>query len=160
MLGEKVVYGEGINPEEGLVPDEDPNSSGGSLNIQILKDGVKLVFGERLLFPPGDTEIRKEMLPVLSKIARFILISGYQAYVDGHTNNTPVKSEQLVSNEEISIARAANVRYHLMRSENLTSGAVAINVYGSLLPVENNEMTDGRAKNRRVEIILKNQKYF
>ena len=160
MLGERVVYGEGKNLEEGLIPDDAPSSSGGSLNIQILEDGVRLVFGEILLFPPGGIEVREEMLPVLSKIAKFILISGYQAYIDGHTDNTPVKSDQFVSNEEISIARAVSVRNHLMRSENLPSGAVVINGYGSLLPVGNNEIAEGRAKNRRVEIILKNQKYF
>ncbi|MBN2062777.1 MAG: flagellar motor protein MotB [Deltaproteobacteria bacterium] len=159
ILGEKVVYDEEIGPEDMPLP-YDNNSIGDSLYIQILEDGIKLSFGETLLFPPGGTDVRKEMLPVLGKIARFILISDYQTYVDGHTDDIPVRSGRFASNEEISIARAVNVRYHLINQGKLPPGSVVINGYGDLRPVANNKTAEGRAKNRRVEIILKNQKYF
>lgn len=164
LLGEKVIIGE----EEGL-PDIniDANADtrglkglGGFLVFQPLKDGFKLIFGDRLLFSAGSAEIGEDMKPVLEKIAKFISISGYQAYVDGHTNNIPVRSAQYASNEDLSIARALSIRNYLVRLENIRPDSIALIGYGALKPVASNDLPGGTERNRRVEIILKDQKYF
>jgi len=164
LLGEKVVIGkeEGL-PDTNIEADADTRdleSLGGFLIFQPLKEGFKLIFGDKLLFSAGNAEIGEEMKPVLKKIAKFISISGYQVYVDGHTDNTSVHSAQYASNEDLSIARALNVRNYLVRLENLRPDSIALIGYGALKPVASNDLPGGKERNRRVEIVLKDQKYF
>jgi chemotaxis protein MotB len=132
----------------------------GSVVFQDLKDGFKLVFGQDILFDSGSAEIKEEMRPVLHQIARFIALSGYQIYVDGHTDNVPIHSEEYPSNEELSLARAYAILDHLVHWENVSPQSLAITGYGEVRPVVPNASPAGKAQNRRVEIIFKNQKYF
>jgi chemotaxis protein MotB len=159
-LGEKVVFHNMANLLKAAEDTRDFETLGNFLVVQPLSDGLQLAFGNNLLFLPGSIDLREEAIPVLEKIARFISISGYQAYIDGHTDNTPVNKEQYQSNEELSIARAFSVRNYLFQLENIPSESIALIGYGDIKPSASNDLPDGRAKNRRVEIILKNQRYF
>ncbi|MFH1489002.1 MAG: flagellar motor protein MotB [Pseudomonadota bacterium] len=160
LLGERVVVG----VEEVLLNknarSENLAGSGNLLIIYRLEDGLRFVFGDRLLFSSGGVEINEDMVKILKIIAKFISVTGYQTYIDGHTDSIPAKNSPYASNEELSIARAINVRDSLAKLEKGISGHIALIGYGSLKPVASNESTEGRAKNRRVEIILKSQKYF
>jgi chemotaxis protein MotB len=159
-LGEKVVSHDTVDPPEAAEDTRDFETLGNFLVVQPLPDGLRLAFGNSLLFLPGSIDIREEAIPVLEKIAQFISISGYQAYIDGHTDNTPVNKEQYPSNEELSIARAFSVRDYLFQLENIPPESIALIGYGDIKPSASNDLPNGRAKNRRVEIILKNQRYF
>ena len=160
LLGEKVVLGKDPKTVRSDMDTKGLENLGNFLIIQPLKDGIKLVFGERLLFAPGSTEIREEVVPVLNKIARFISLSGYQAYIDGHTDNIPTQTETYSSNEELSIARAFNIRDYLLSFENIPPEYVALTGYGDLKPTASNDLPEGRQENRKVDIVLKNKKYF
>ena len=159
-LGEKVVSRDKADLQEAEVDTRDLEVLGNFLVIQSLTDGLRLAFGNNLLFLPGSIEVKEDMTPVLEKIARFISVSGYQAYIDGHTDNTPVNDGQYPSNEELSIARSFSVRNFLLQLEDIPPESIALTGYGDMKPAASNDLPEGRAKNRRVEIILKNQKYF
>lgn len=159
-LGGKVVSGEKVELQETEVDTRDLNVLGNSLVIQPLPDGLKLAFGNSLLFLPGSAEINEDVMPALNKIARFISISGYQTYIDGHTDNTRTISNTYQSNEELSLARSFSVRNYLIQMGDITPDAIALTGYGDMKPVASNDSLEGRAKNRRVEIILKNQRFF
>ena len=64
------------------------------------------------------------------------------------------------SNEELSIARAFNVRDYLTQLDIIPANSIALTGYGDIKPVASNVLPEGRRKNRRVEIILKNQNYI
>ena len=135
-------------------------SASGSLVFQDVEGGFKLTFGQDLLFVSGSAEIKDEAKPVLGQIAKFIRISHHQIYLDGHTDNVPIHNEVYSSNADLSLARAYNVLAYFVGEENLPSDTIAIAGYGEVLPVLSNDTSEGRTKNRRVEIIFKNQKYF
>jgi len=105
-------------------------------------------------------EIKEATKPVLEKIARFIRSSAYQVYIDGHTDNVPIRTEEYASNEALSYARAFNLMDYLVREKKLSSASFALAGYGASLPVASNDTPEGKDKNRRVEIIFKNKKYF
>ena len=132
----------------------------GGMMIQELKNGFKLVFGHQILFSPGSAEIKMEIKPVLEKIAKFMRHSAYQIYFDGHTDNVPIHNEKFSSNDALSLARAFNLMNYFVKEEDIPSASMALVGYGALQPVVPNDTPDGRARNRRVEIIFKNQKYF
>ena len=144
------------NMEEELL-----KSVGGRLEIEYFKEGFKLVFGDELLFPPGSAEIREEMFPVFKKVARFMLYTDYQVYIDGHTDNIPMQGGgEYTSNEELSLARAYNIMDHIKNKYGLAGADVALAGYGDYKPTDSNDTPLGRGRNRRVEIIFKNKKYF
>jgi len=146
------------------IPSESPEElfrgASGSLIFQEIEGGFKLVFGEELLFDSGRAEIKDGARPVLEKIARFMRRSNYQIYIDGHTDNVPIHSERYASNRALSLARAYNVMNYFLTEENLPVESIALGGYGDSRPVASNRSVVGRAKNRRVEMIFKNQKYF
>lgn len=159
-LGERVIVSDQVELAEAGADTQDLGDFGNNLLVLPESDGVKLAFGENLLFSPGGIEIREEMIPVLGKIARFISITGYQAYVDGHTDNIPIKNAFHGSNEELAIARAFSVRDQLVEFQDIDPEYIGLTGYGDIKPVASNDLPEGRQKNRRVEIILKNQTYF
>ncbi len=133
---------------------------GGKLEIEYFKDGFKLVFGDGLLFGPGSAEVREPMKPVLAKVARFMKYTDYQVYVDGHTDDVPIRSGRYGSNDELSVARAVSVVDHLKAVHEAEDADVALAGYGALKPAASNDTLQGRSRNRRVEIIFKNKEYF
>jgi chemotaxis protein MotB len=132
----------------------------GGLEIDEFHKGFKLVFGHQLLFAQGSAKIKEEMKPLLQKISKFISTSAYQVYIDGHTDNVPINTVAYPSNEDLSLARAYNLLDYLVRNGKVSPGAIAMAGYGEFRPMAPNDTPQDRAKNRRVEIIFKGQKYF
>ena len=152
---------EGIESELASNLTENPFANAtGALKFENLENGFKLVFGQELLFRSGKADIRPEMFPVLKQIASFIRLSSYQVYIDGHTDSVPIHNKAFKSNEELSLTRAYNIMEFLVKKCNVSTENLALCGYGALRPIASNKTPSGRAQNRRVEIIFKNQKYF
>lgn len=162
-LKDALVMRKADDPNEEFVAPEDQTflkEMGSTLVVEEFKGGFKLVFGHQLLFSPGRAEIKEEMKPVLDRIAKFTKTSTYQIYIDGHTDNVPIHTARYPSNDELSLARAYNLMSHLVNEKNLASVYIALAGYGESHPIDANDTREGREKNRRVEIIFKNQRYF
>jgi len=134
--------------------------TGGQVIMQNIKNGFKIVFGHKLLFDPGSAEISEDMKIVLSHIAKFINASAYQVYIDGHTDNVPIKNIDFPSNEDLSLTRAVNITNYLVKEDNVAKNVIAVSGYGEHHPVASNSTAAGRGENRRVEMIFKNKTYF
>jgi len=133
---------------------------GGKLIIQDTNNGFKMVFGHQLLFTSGNAELKEEMKPILDKIANFINVSFYQIYLDGHTDNVPIRGGKYSSNEDLSLARSLNIMHYLVEEGDVSPDLIAVAGYGDSLPVAPNDTPTGRANNRRAEMIFKNKTYF
>ncbi|MBN1102965.1 MAG: OmpA family protein [Deltaproteobacteria bacterium] len=150
------------DPDEIVSPKEDKTfqETGASLIVENFKGGFKLVFGHQLLFAPGGADISDEMIPILQRIGSFMRNSDYQVYIDGHTDNIPIRSGTYPSNEDLSLARAFNLMEYFVKQESISPLSIALAGYGDAHPADTNQSPEGRARNRRVEIIFKSQKYF
>jgi chemotaxis protein MotB len=150
------------NPEDIISPREDRafKETGATLIVENFKGGFKLIFGHQILFAPGSAEITDEVIPILQKIGSFMRNSDYQVYIDGHTDNIPIRSGIYPSNEELSLARAFNLMQYFVKQEDISPLSIALAGYGESHPADTNQTPEGRARNRRVEIIFKSQKYF
>jgi chemotaxis protein MotB len=135
-------------------------SSGNAVVFQNTEDGLRLTFGEKALFNPGSAEVKEAFKPVLNQVAKFIRLSRYQIYIDGHTDNVPIHNDRFPSNDALSLARAYAVLDYLIREEHLPPDFAAIAGYGDERPLAPNTSAATRALNRRVEMIFKNQQYF
>ena len=149
--------------DEDVVSDLIENPFAASANavvFQNTEDGLKLTFGQEVLFNPGSAEVKEAFKPVLSHVAKFIRLSRYQIYIDGHTDNLPIHNDRFSSNDALSLARAYAVLDYLIREEHLPPDFVAIAGYGEDRPLAPNTSAATRGLNRRVEMIFKNQQYF
>ena len=109
------------------------------------------------LFAPGNAFFRAgaEGL-IISTIQKDMKEGVKQVFVDGHTDNVPMKSAKFPSNWELSAARAAKVGRFIIKKMRFPPERMVVTGYGEFRPLVANTTDDARATNRRVEIkILK-----
>jgi chemotaxis protein MotB len=112
------------------------------------------ILGEKLLFESGSADLNAAAGPLLEILGRFLTRSDYRAYIDGHTDSTPLANNRFASNEELSRARAQAVLEFLIARCNVNPRRLAIGAYGSSHPLADNSTPAGRGMNRRVEIVF------
>lgn len=118
--------------------------------------GVVVTFSDAVLFASGSAEIKQEAFDVLGKLSKTLNTVPGRIIIEGHTDNVPISGGKYSSNWELSTARAASV-LHFFITKGVDPNRFAIAGYGEYRPVASNETEDGRAKNRRVELVIANQ---
>jgi len=126
--------------------------------VQRNQRGVTLSLGEELLFQSGDAELNKDARPLLSAVASIIKSSQRAILIEGHTDNIPLRGSRYTSNLELSAARASQTYACLLNEEGLSPERMSASGYGEYRPRESNATPDGRARNRRVEIVFVSEK--
>ena len=108
-----------------------------------------------ILFDSGKAKLKKNAYPVLDKIAVVLneTVPDRDVGVEGHTDTVPIKHSGWKSNWELSSARATNVLHYLIGKDLKPQRLSAIG-YGEFKPIDTNDTKSGRARNRRVEIII------
>jgi chemotaxis protein MotB len=112
------------------------------------------VLTDKLLFASGSATLRLAGLPLLAEIGHLLNIDQkHPITVEGNTDNQPIQSSQFPSNWELSTDRATTVvRYliaHSIQDQRLSAAG-----YADLHPLASNATATGRARNRRVDIVL------
>jgi len=105
------------------------------------------------VFDSGSAGIKKEILPILDKIIETIKELDNEIYIEGHTDNRPINTPQFPSNWELSNARAGSVHKYL-RGKGIPPERLGYGGWAEYHPISTNETEEGRARNRRVEIIV------
>jgi len=123
--------------------------------ISLVKDrgAVILRVNESLLFAPGQTEVRPESYPTLNDIARLLQDLPFHLRVEGHTDDTPVRTNN-VSNWDISVARAVSVVKYMADNNLLPLDRLSAVGYGSQRPLSAGDRGEDKALNRRVDFVL------
>ncbi len=107
-------------------------------------------------FDSGKDEIRDQLKPLLTNMAKVLEKESSDIIIAGHTDNRPVHSGPFKSNLRLSIARAAAVADFLLDHSAIDPKRISTMGFGEFRPIESNATERGREKNRRVEIILSN----
>ena len=129
-------------------------------DVSLTEDGGKLRVGlvDKLLFNSGEAAISKRGETVLAKVGTILApVADRQILVSGHTDITPIgekRASQFPTNWELSTARATNVVRFLQEKANVPGERLVASGYGEFHPVASNKSSAGRAKNRRIEILL------
>jgi chemotaxis protein MotB len=115
---------------------------------------VVRVLTDRLLFDSGEATLKPAGLPLLDEVAQLLnLDQSHPITVEGHTDDVPIASAQFPSNWELSTARATAVVRFLI-AHGVSRQRLAAAGYADLHPVATNANPAGRARNRRVEIVI------
>lgn len=126
------------------------------IELRLSKEGgLVIVLSDKILFDSGKAEVKKGAYPVLDKIAYIIKkkVPDKDIGVSGHTDNVPITYSGWETNWELSTARATNVLYYL-ESKGIPPKRLSATGYGEYRPIASNDTEAGRAKNRRVEIVI------
>jgi chemotaxis protein MotB len=122
---------------------------GGKLRVDLV---------DKLLFTSGEAQISKRGENVLMRVGAILAnIPDKLIQVSGHTDQTPIgekRSAQFSSNWELSVARATNVVRFLQDKASVPGERLVASGYGEFHPVASNKSATGRARNRRIEILL------
>ena len=130
-----------------------PLSQQGQMRVLRHARGTTVEIGAGVLFAPGQAALRQESLQVLAALAGALRNGEQPVEVEGHTDDTPIKTAQFPSNWELSAARAGSVARVLAENGVRPERLVAIG-YGEFRPVDANATEEGRARNRRVSVTI------
>lgn len=127
----------------------DLDDTGGKLRVGVV---------DKILFDTGEAEISKRGEEVLTRVAEALVeIPDKQIQVSGHTDRAPISGKlatQYPTNWELSAARAVHVVRFLAEKAKVPPTRLVASGYGEFHPVSSNKTPTGRAKNRRIEILL------
>jgi chemotaxis protein MotB len=130
----------------------------GEIEITQLKDKLTVKMVDKILFASGSANVKKDGKKVLSQVAEILKkVEDRQILVEGHTDNVQISSrlrEKFPSNWELSTARATNVVRYLQDAGGIDPTILSAVGYGEYRPVASNETKEGKAKNRRIAIVL------
>ncbi len=108
------------------------------------------------LFEPGQAAVRDEFKPLIERIASVLETEGGAVKVVGHTDNVPIRTARFASNLQLSQARAKAVG-DLLQTKLSKPDRITVEGKGADAPIADNASREGRAKNRRVEIVIQRQ---
>lgn len=130
----------------------------GEINLEQTGGKLRVGLVDKVLFDPGEAEISKHGEEVLARVAEALVgIPDKQIQVSGHTDRMPINSKliaQYPTNWELSVARATHVVRFLAEKANVPPERLVASGYGEFHPIASNKTPAGRAKNRRIEILL------
>lgn len=118
---------------------------------------VELDIKAGALFDSGSAELRPIAMIKLMKIAEILKKLPYPIALEGYTDNVPIDTPQFPSNWELSSARAAAVARSLT-TFGVDSTKISVTGFGEQYPVADNHTEEGRAKNRRVNMVIAKDK--
>lgn len=125
------------------------------LDIKVLKGVVYISLADNMLYKSGSYEISSKAENVLSKIAKIIQdYKDYDVLVEGNTDTDPISRTNIRNNWDLSALRASSVVQALQNIYGISPKRLTAAGRGEFNPVAGNETTEGKARNRRTEIII------
>jgi chemotaxis protein MotB len=130
--------------------------------IEVKSDvrGAVLALPDMVLFPPGQATLHEKGKELLGDIGLILRRSTNLVSVGGHTDDRPPASDRYPTGWDLSMARALSVLHYLVEEYHLLPQRFIATGYGSNRSLAANDTSAGRAKNRRVEIVLLKDRTF
>jgi chemotaxis protein MotB len=126
----------------------------GEIELHMEPRGLTVSFKQAALFDSGEADIKPSALTSMAKVADAILKLPNQIRLEGHTDNVPIHNEHFKSNWELSSARSIAVLQLLTEKFNVPVKRLAVSGYADVAPVADNGSEAGKARNRRVDVVI------
>ena len=140
----------------GLVADLQSEVTSGQIEIEQLRDGIRLNLPQSILFPSGAVKLDPRGAEVLRKVSERLRTNTHRIEVRGHSDDKQLVrglAARFGTNWELAGARASSV-VRLFHAEGVDGSRMTAVSYGRFAPVASNSTPEGRARNRRIEIRL------
>jgi len=125
------------------------------LSVYIKDGNVYVSLAEKLLFKSGSDVVDPKGKEALATLARVLSnTKDITVQIEGHTDNVPIKTNKFNDNWALSTSRAISIVRILTKDNGFDPNRITASGRGQFFPVQTNETAEGRASNRRTEVIL------
>jgi chemotaxis protein MotB len=124
------------------------------LDSHMEQRGLVITLPQAILFPSGEDRIMPAALPMLSQIAAVLASVPNKVALVGHADSVPIHNKRFRDNWELSAARGLTLLQLLATSYGIEESRLSVQSFGAYNPKGSNDTPEGRAENRRVEILL------
>lgn len=125
-----------------------------TVTTRLTKEGLLVTIQDIALFDSGKADVRPEAKELLMYLGLILAEVDNHVQIRGHTDNLPINTREFPSNWELSLQRALNVMKKFTEIPNLKEERFSIVGYGEHRPIATNDTVEGRAQNRRVELLV------
>ena len=125
------------------------------VDVQVLKGVVYISLNDNMLYKSGSYEISPKASETLAKIAKIITdYDDYEVLVEGNTDNVPISRTNIRNNWDLSALRASSVVQELQNKYGVNPSRLSAAGRGEYNTIADNDTAEGRARNRRTQIII------
>ena len=124
------------------------------VSLEITRRGLIVSLKEAGFFASGQADIKPEAYELINTIAEVVTQYNNPLRLEGHTDNVPISTAHFPSNWELSTARATSGLKYLLKNFDVETDKISATGYGEFRPLAANETPEGRAKNRRVDLVM------
>ena len=125
-----------------------------TVSIQMGRDGLVISLREAGFFPSGSATPKPESISPLRRLGASLGHTHYDIRVEGHTDNVPIHTDEFDSNWELSSARATRIARIFLAMKAVPADRLSAAGYAEFHPVAPNNTPEGRAQNRRVDLVV------
>ena len=129
----------------------------GKIEIHLEPRGLVVSLRQATFFPSGEDTLDPATFDTIAKIANLIMKVPNIVRLEGHTDSMPIHTPRFRSNWELSAARSIAMLDTLSSRYGVPMERMAIAGYADTIPVDSNDTAEGRAHNRRVDVVILNQ---
>jgi chemotaxis protein MotB len=129
----------------------------GMLQVSMEARGLVVSLRQAAFFPPGQDTIDDGTFPTIQKLAEVILAVPNKVRLEGHTDAVPIHNARYRSNWELSSARGVTMLELLTTRYKVPEQRLSVGGYAETVPIASNASPEGRAQNRRVDIVILNE---
>jgi chemotaxis protein MotB len=126
----------------------------GKMQLRLEERGLVVTLRETAFFGSGDADVSADTYPSIEKVAKAINAIPNPVRLEGHTDAVPIHNSRFRSNWELSAARGIAMLELFSARFGTPRERLAIAGYADNLPVDSNQTDDGRARNRRVDVVI------
>lgn len=127
-----------------------------ALSVNYDDSKVVIRFSEEATFRSGEAAIKPDMIPIIERVVGVLANCSGDVLVSGYTDDRPISSRRYRSNWDLSAARAVSVVHELVLNRQLPAERVVAAGRAETNPLVPNDSAENRARNRRVEIAIRN----
>ncbi len=142
---------------QALTGDLEREIADGKLDVSLEPRGLVVSMKEAAFFPAASDGINREAYPIIEKVADSIRKLKNPVRLEGHTDAIPIRSKRFPNNWTLAAARSIAMLELLEKKFGINRANMAVAGYADTVPIADNKTAEGRAKNRRVDIIILNQ---
>ncbi|GER68472.1 motility protein B [Weizmannia acidilactici] len=127
----------------------------GKFETSLTSEGLLITIRDNVLFDSGKATVRKEDVKTAKQLSNLLVMDPPRSIIiSGHTDNEPIHNSVYKSNWDLSVMRATNFLKIILENKKLNPKYFSAKGYGEYHPIASNKTAAGRAKNRRVEVLV------
>jgi len=132
----------------------DPEIQRREVAMSMRREGLVVSLKEMGFFDSGSATVRPGSLDAISRLAGVLKQRPESLRIEGHTDNIPIHTARFATNWELSTARATDLIQLLIMNYEIPPSHLSAAGYGEFHPVASNDTPEGRAQNRRLDVVI------